>query len=301
MASLYTQKDKNIRKTWLFMTLFLVFVIGVGWVFAQVFGSSLILYIAIILALFINFLSYWYSDKIVLKISRAQLASERDFQELHRLVENLSITSGLPKPRIYIIDEAQPNAFATGRDPEHAVVAVTRGLVESLNRSELEGVLSHEMSHIGNRDMLLCTVVVVMAGFVAILSDFFLRWTWFGGLRSRSREGNQAQALLMAIALALAILAPIAAMLIRLAISRKREFLADASGALLTRYPQGLISALKKIAAYPRSARVATKATASLYFANPFRGKKAQSWLARLFLTHPPIEERIKALQGLEV
>ncbi len=230
-------------------------------------------------------------------LTRAREASDEEFRELHRVVENLAITAGLPKPRIFIVDDPQPNAFATGRNPKHAIVAVTRGLLEVLDRSELEGVIAHELSHIGNRDMLVSTVAVVLAGVISILSDMFLRMT-FWGRGSRNRD-NRAGALLLFFGIAAAILAPIAATLIRLAISRKREFLADASGVLLTRYPEGLTTALEKIARYPKSMRHATNATAHLFFESPFREGSQTNWFIKLFMTHPPVEDRIKALHDM--
>jgi len=299
--SLYTQQDKNIRKTWFLMTAFLVVVIGIGWGFAQIYGNSVILYVAVAFSLLMNFFSFWYSDKIVLKMSGAKPIEKNDNPELYRLVENLCITAGLPLPKIYVISDPAPNAFATGRNKEKAVVAVTTGLLEKLDRTELEGVIAHELSHIGNRDILISTIVVVLVGFVALLSDFFLRFTIWGG-RGRNREGDgRAQLIMMVAGIVLAILAPIAATLIQLAISRKREFLADASGALLTRYPEGLASALEKISQYPASMKRANKATAHLYISSPFKGKKAKSFMAKLFTTHPPAEERIKALRGMEI
>ena len=296
--TLYTQQDKNIRKTWLLMSLFLVFIIGIGWAFSYIYGSPWILYAAVVFSLLMNFFSYWYSDKIVLKISGARPIKKEDNPELFRIVENLCIAAGLPMPKIYIIEDRAPNAFATGRDKSHSAVAVTSGLLEILNRSELEGVIAHELSHIGNRDILISTIVVVLVGFVALLSDFFLRMTFWGGIRDRDRD-PRLQVLLLVGGIALAILAPIAATLIQLAISRKREFLADASGVLLTRYPEGLISALEKIDKYPTSLKRANKATAHLYIASPFKGKRTRSWLTKLFMTHPPIEERIRALKEM--
>jgi len=317
MATIYTHAAANIRKTWLLLSMFFILIIGLFWVFSVAYGNPIILYIGVAFSLLMNIASYWYSDKLVLAMSRAKPVGERENPELHRIVENLAITAGLPKPRVYLIDDPAPNAFATGRDPKHAVVAVTRGLLERLDRSELEGVLAHELSHIGNRDMLISTVVVVLAGIVAIVSDIFLRMTWFGGLRSNNRNGR-GNALVLVIALIGAILAPIAATLIRLAVSRRREFLADASGALLTRYPDGLASALRKIAADPRPLRSAHAATAHLYFENPFKadalsagsagapqtgpGQARQTpWVVRIFMTHPPIEDRIRALQGMNL
>jgi len=295
MATLYTQAEKNVRKTWVLMTSFFVFIILFGWLFSQVFDSSLILYIAVIFAILQSFISYWYSDKIVLAMTRAKPIEKKDNPELYRIVENLCIGAGLPLPKIYIIDEDQPNAFATGRDKNHAVVAVTRGLLERLERAELEGVIAHELAHIGNKDMLLQTISVTLVGFVAILSDWFLRMSRFGFGRKRERDFGQA--IFFIFAILAAILAPIAAQLIHFAISRKREFLADATGALITRYPEGLARALEKIASYPYSMKVATNATAHLFIANPFRGTK----ISNLFSTHPPIEERIKALRSMSI
>jgi len=300
MATLYTQAESNIRKTWLLMIGFLIFIIGLGWLFSYLLDEPIFLIVAIILAVFQSFASFWYSDKIVLAITKAKPIEKKDNPELYRLVENLSITAGLPLPKIYIIDESQPNAFATGRDAKHAVVAVTRGLLEKLERVELEGVLSHELSHIGNKDMLLQTIVVILAGVIAIISNFFLRIS-YGGVGRKERERDSSGAILMIFGIIAAILAPIAATLIQLAISRKREFLADASGALLTRYPDGLARALEKISKDPSPLRVANNATAHLFIANPFRGKEAQNWLMNLFSTHPPIEERIKALREMSI
>ena len=299
MATLYTQAESNIRKTWLLMTAFLLFIIFFGWLFSYLLENQIFLIIAFIFALFQSFFSYWYSDKIVLAISRAKPIEKKDNPELYRLVENLCITAGLPLPKIYIIDEAQPNAFATGRDANHAVLALTRGLLEKLERSELEGVIAHELSHIGNKDMLLQTIVVILVGAVAMLSNFFLRISFWG--RGERRERDSGGAILMIFGILAAILAPIAATLIQLAISRKREFLADASGALLTRYPEGLARALEKISTDPNPLKVANNATSHLYIASPFRGKEKTSWLYRLFMTHPPVEERIAALRGLKI
>ena len=297
--TLYTQVSKNIRKTWLLITVFLVFIVGLGWLFGNVYDQPLILYFAVGFSFLTSFLSYWHSDKIVLALSHAKPIEKKDAPELYRIVENLCIAGGLPLPKIYVINDPAPNAFATGRDAKHAVVAVTSGLLEILERSELEGVIAHELSHIGNRDMLVSTVVVILVGTVAMMADLFLRMS-FWGMRSRdSRDRGQLGAIMMVLGIVAVILAPIAATLIQLAVSRKREFLADASGALLTRYPEGLASALRKISAYPQSVRHASDATAHLYFASPFRSKEKKSWFHKLFLTHPPVEERIKALQGL--
>lgn len=303
MPSLYTQKSESIRKTWILFTAFFLVVIGIGWVFAQAYQSPGILYVAVIISIFMSFFSYWYSDKLVLKMYRAKPVEMKDNPELYRIVENLAITAGLPTPKIYIIPEQAPNAFATGRDPKHAVVAVTEGLLARLDRIELEGVLAHELGHVGNRDMLLSTAVVVLVGFISILADMFMRSAMFGGMRSNDEQGS-AGAILFLIAIVLSILAPIAATLIQLAISRRREFLADSSGALLTRYPEGLAKALEKISHDPTPMRRATSTTAHLWFDDPFESegqKKKTPWWHKMFMTHPPIEERIKALRDLRV
>ncbi|MFH0791732.1 MAG: M48 family metallopeptidase [bacterium] len=298
--TLYTQADTNIRKTWLYLSFFFVLIIAFGWAMSYVMNNQAILYWAVIISIAMSFSSYWLSDKIVLTMSGAKLIEKADSPELYRLVENLSITAGLPLPKIYIIDEAQPNAFATGRDKDHAVIAVTRGLLEKLEKVELEGVIAHELSHIGNRDMLLQTMIVVLTGVVIIASDIFFRTSLFGRNRD-SEDRGQSGAMSMIIGLALIILAPIFATLLKLAISRKREFLADASGALLTRYPEGLASALEKIASDPNRLRTASDATAHLYIASPFRKSGGMSWFHKIFATHPPVEERVAALRGMSV
>lgn len=294
MATLYTQSDKNTKNTYILISVFLVFIIFLGWVFSEAMQSSVILWIAVIFSTLMSFGSYWFSDKIVLQMSNARLVEFESNKELYRLVENLCITAGLPLPKIYIIDDSAPNAFATGRDVNHAVVAVTSGLLEKLDRSELEGVIAHELSHIGNRDILLSTVVVVLVGIVALMADYFRNFLWWGG---RDSDNKNSSIYIMVLAVLLSILAPFFAMLIQLAISRKREFLADADGALLTRYPEGLASALEKISADQEPLEVANRATAHLYIASPFKGQK----VAKLFMTHPPIEERIAALRGMDI
>jgi len=248
-----------------------------------------------------NFISYFYSDKIVLSMTHAKPVTFEENPELYRIVENLCITAGLPMPKIYILPELAPNAFATGRNPKNAAIAVTEGLLRKLDRSELEGVIGHELSHIGNRDVLLQTVVVVLVGTVSILADIFTRTAFWNGGRKNNENGGIFSAILMLIGIVFIILSPLIAQLIQLAISRKREFLADASSALLTRYPEGLARALEKIAANPTPMRYASTATAHLYIANPFKGKQSQSWLVKLFMTHPPVEERIKALREMSV
>lgn len=296
--NLYAHKDANIRKTWIVFTVFLVFIIGLGYVLANALQNPLIIYIAVLFSVTMSLISYWNSDKIVLAIAGAKEVKKQDAPELYRIVENLAITAGLPTPKVYIIHDPAMNAFATGRDPEHGVVAVTSGLLERLEKSELEGVIAHELAHIGNRDMLLSTVIVILVGFVSLLSDFFLRSMWFGGGRRDSREGGGA---ILLIGIVLAILSPIIALLIQLAISRRREFLADASGALLTRYPDGLANALLKIEKDGAQLRRANSATAHLYIASPFKGKEAMRGLHKLFSTHPPVAKRVAALRGLRV
>jgi heat shock protein HtpX len=298
--NLYTERAKNIRKTWTLMLVFLSAVIGIGWIFAQVYNTPGILYIAIVFSIVMNFVSYWYSDKIVLRMHRAQPIRLDTHPELHRILENLSIAGGIPMPGFFIINDPAPNAFATGRDPKHAVVCVTTGLLNILDRSELEGVLAHELSHIGNRDMLVSTVAVVLVGFIAVLSDIFMRSLWFRGMFGGGDRERGGGGLLILVGIALSILAPIAASLIHLAISRRREFLADASGALLTRYPDGLANALEKIGGYTRPLQSATNATAHLFLINPFgRGQNTgrTPFIIRIFSTHPPISERISALR----
>jgi len=285
------------------MALFLVIIVALGWFLSYYYQSPQILYAAVIFSLAMNFISFWYSDKIVLALNRAQPVKFEENPELYRIVENLCITAGLAMPKIYIIPEMAPNAFATGRNSKNAAVAVTQGLLQKLDRSELEGVIGHELSHIGNRDILIQTIVVVLVGLVAIASDMFLRMRFLGIGRGRDNDKDSGQlgAILMLIGLVFIILSPIIAQLIQLAISRKREFLADASGVLLTRYPEGLARALEKISSDPIPMRYASNATAHLYIANPFKGKQKNSWLVKLFMTHPPIEERIKMLREMSV
>jgi len=301
MASIYTQADSNTRKTWFLLTGFLVFIIALGWLFSYLLNSDAILYFAVFLSVFMSFGSYWWSDKIVLSMYRAVPIEHDKNPELYHVVENLCITAGLPLPKIYIIPEMQPNAFATGRDKNHAVVAVTQGLLNRLDKTELQGVLAHELSHIGNKDMLLSTIVAVLAGVVAMLANLFFRISFWGGNRNSDNDRGNIGAILMVLGIFAAILAPIAATLVQLAISRKREFLADADGALLTRYPEGLAKALEKISSDPTPMRVTNDATNSLFIDSPCKGKQKTHWLAKLFLTHPPIEERIRILRGMSV
>jgi len=295
MATLYNQADKNTWLTWVYITVFLVFVIGVGYVFAGAMGNSTILYIAVAFSVFMSLGSYWWSDKLVLAMSSAKPLDHDSGREIYHLVENLCITAGLPMPKIYIINDSSPNAFATGRDAEHGVICLTTGIVDKLEKTELEGVIAHELSHIGNKDILLSTVIVILVGFVALMADWFRSWAFFGG--DDDNGSGPFRIAMIVLALVLSILAPIAAMLMQLAISRKREFLADADGALLTRYPEGLAKALEKISADPKPLAEANRATAHLFITNPFRGKK----VAKLFMTHPPIEERVAALRGIKL
>lgn len=295
MASLYTQQGKNIRRTWMLMAGFFVMVIAIGYFLSWYLNNPFALYIAIALSLAMNVSAYWFSDKMALSATGAQEADSVGYLELHRILENLAITAGLPKPRLYVIDDPAPNAFAAGRDQKHAVVAVTTGLLERLDRSELEGVLAHELSHIGNRDILVMTVAVVLAGTVAIIADMFLRMSFLGGDRD-----NRNPLVLVAGVVGI-LLAPIAAQLIQMAVSRRREFLADATGALMTRYPEGLASALRKISSYDAPMRRANHATAHLFISDPFGAHGAGKFIARIFSTHPPVEERISALMGLKI
>jgi heat shock protein HtpX len=301
VQSIYVHRDKNIAKTWIIMLLFFGIVIGTGWVFAQIYGNAMFLVMAVLFSTLMSIISYWYSDRIVLAMAKARPVTMREAPELYRIVENLSITAGLPMPKLYIIDESAPNAFATGRNPKHAVVAVSEGLLERLDRSELEGVIAHEISHIGNRDTLVSTVAVILVGFLALLSDFFMRSLWWGGMSRRDSRHEESRGVIMLIGIVLAMLAPLAGTLLRLAVSRKREFLADASGALLTRYPQALANALIKISKDPTPLHVANNTTSHLWFSDPFENKKQTPFFHKLFMTHPPVEERVKALMEMSL
>ena len=297
MPNLYTQASKNVTKTWILMVGVFVLVLALGYFFAYYFQNPDILIFFAAFAIILQIVSYWYSDKIVLKLAGARPASREEFFDLYTTVENLSITAGLPMPKVYVVQDPAPNAFATGRDKNHAVVCATTGLLQILDKTELEGVIAHELSHIGNRDMLVSTVVVVLVGFVSIISDVFMRSLFWGvGGRERDDRGGFGS-ILMVVGIVFAILAPIVGTLMQLAISRRREYLADASGALLTRYPEGLASALQKIGQYGRPLKHQSSAIAHIYLADPTAGKK-MPWLANLFSTHPPIADRIAALIG---
>ena len=298
--NLYQERSANIRRTWLLMLGFLLMVIAIGYTISWYYQTSAILYGAVAFAFLMNFWSYWFSDRVVLSMTGAHPATREQYFDFYTVTENLAITAGLSKPKLYVIDDPAPNAFATGRDEKHAVVCATTGLLSMMTRPELEGVIAHELSHIKNRDILLMTVAVVLAGFIAIIADMFLHMSFLGGGRRDDREGGNA--LMMILAVVGIILAPIAAQLIQLAISRKREFLADASGALLTRYPEGLASALQKIDAYGRPMRRTSHATAHLFIGDPYASAasstKKGDWIAKLFSTHPPVQERVRALLG---
>lgn len=297
--AIYRHIESNRRRTWLFLALFVLLVVGVVEVFALATGLGYEAgFIALVLASVIAFTSYRFSDSLILGISQAKEIKHDDNPDLYHLVENLCIGSGSPVPKFYLIGDTAPNAFATGKDPQHASIAVTSGLLQKLDKLELEGVLAHELSHIRNYDIRLMSITVVLVGIVALLADWFLRFTWYGAgrrPRNRGRGEGAGGAIILLIALLMAILAPLAARVIQLAISRRREFLADASAALLTRYPEGLARALEKISADTEPLEVANKATAHLYIVNPL--KDHRSWLNNLFSTHPPITERIAALR----
>lgn len=324
MATLYTEQSKNVTKTWILMGLFFAIVVGIGWFVSIYYGNPNILYFFVAFSVIMNFFSYWFSDKITIKLAGAKAASREEYFDLYTTVENLSITAGLPMPKIYVIADEAPNAFATGRDKYHSVIAVTTGLLAILNKTELEGVVGHELSHVGNRDVLLSTVVVVLVGFVTIIADIFRRNLFFSSIGRNRDNDNKGGGILVIVAVILSILAPVFALLIQLAISRKREFLADASGALLTRYPEGLASALEKISKNSKAMIRQSGAIAHLYISDPkgvnFDKKigsiftpttdspsarsggpasqtRSKMW-QHIFDTHPPVEERIKALTG---
>jgi len=297
---MYEQIASNKRKSFFLVLFFLCLIFLLAWFFGQLTDLGIHgLILAVVIAIAMTAGGYYSSDKIVLAISRAKPVEKQDYPYLYNVVEGLAIAAGIPKPRCYIIDDTAPNAFASGRNPENSVVVVTKGLLDKLNRVELEGVIAHEMSHIKNYDVLVQTVAVVMVGVVALLSDWILRsFLWGGGRRrGKTRGKGSASAVIILVGLILAVLSPIAAQLIQLAVSRKREFLADANGAFLTRYPPGLASALRKLADDTEPLEVANKATAHLYIVNPLKDEKGR--MNRLFSTHPPIEERIATLEKM--
>ncbi len=302
--TIYNSIGSNKRKTWLMMIVFTIFFIGVSYVIGRSMGYGLsFVGIFLIISGVMNWVSYFYSDKIVLSMSGAKPADPVQHDALLDIVENLSIATGLPKPKVYVISDPALNAFATGRDPKHAAVAATTGILQALSKSELEGVIAHELSHVKNFDTRLMSVVSILAGSIAILADFFLRGLLWGGMGGgNDRDRSSANGIFIVLGLIAAVLAPIAATLIQLAISRRREFLADASGALITRYPEGLARALEKISSDRHVMKSASNATAHLFIENPFKtdsGRKTKAFLAGLFSTHPPVEERIKILRSL--
>ncbi|MFA6132270.1 MAG: M48 family metalloprotease [Patescibacteria group bacterium] len=292
---MYSEIDSNKRKTVVLILLFTIIIVAIGWTIGEMYGApDAGIILAVLVAVVMNLFGYFQGDAVALASSGAKPIEKAQNPELYNLIENLSITAGLPTPKIYIIEDPSPNAFACGRDPNHSSIAVTTGLLKMLNRPELEGVLAHEMSHIGNYDIRIMTLVVILVGTIMLLSDIMLRSMRFKG----NRDSQQIQLILVLLGLLLAILSPLLAQLIKLAVSRSREYLADASGALLTRYPEGLASALEKIAAYDRPMAKANHATAHLFLANPFDPKierKFELW----FSSHPPIEERIKKLRNM--
>jgi heat shock protein HtpX len=298
---IYDRISANRRSTILLLALFVLLLAGLSIVIGLVVGlpypyAPLLIIPFLVFAIF----SYYASSNIALAVSGAHPVSKEDEPDLYRTVENLSIGAGLPMPKVYLIEDSAPNAFATGRDPDHAAVTVTRGLLQKLDKLELEGVIAHELSHIGNYDIRVMTIVVVLLGLSALMSDFLLRLTWFGAGgrgRNRGKSGGSAVLIIYGLAIAGAILAPIAAQAIRFAVSRQREYLADASGALLTRYPEGLARALEKISSDPEPLESANKATAHLYISNPLRDHT--SFLNNLFDTHPPIAERVQRLRSM--
>jgi heat shock protein HtpX len=300
--SIRSQIQSNITKTYLLMGAFSVFVVAVAYVFGEALGyGSSWLWIGVLFSFVSNGVSYFWGDQIVLSMSGARPADrKRDF-DFYTVCENLSIASGLPMPKLYVIDDTAMNAFATGRDPDHAVVCATTGILARLERRELEGVVAHELSHIKNYDIRLMLFVSVLVGTVAFLADMFLRTLWWGGgrrSRDNDREGNM-QGVLLIVGIVLAIVTPIVATLIQLAISRRREYLADASGAYLTRNPEGLAKALEKLKGDREVLEAATNATAHLFITNPFKGKEFSAWFSGLFDTHPPIDDRIKKLRAM--
>ncbi len=292
--------SKNIIKTWTLMTGFFVFVVIIGFIFARAFNSPGVLYFAVILSLAMNFVAYWFSDKIALAISGAKPADEKKYPQLYRAVSKVTGLANIPAPKVYVIDDQSPNAFATGRNKKHASVAATTGILQTLNDEELAGVLAHEISHIKNRDIMISSIAVVLAGAIAMMSDFFLRMTFFRSIFGSRDDRSDNSGLAMVVGIMAAILAPIAAMMIQLAISRRRELLADESGARLLKNSEPLAEALIKIHNNPKQLAKASSATAHLYIDNPFKKKDGTSWLINLFQTHPPIEKRVQILRNLK-
>lgn len=297
--SIYSQIDSNRRRTYLVMVFFIAFITLTAYIFGRASGYGLSYAgIALIISGFVSFGSYYWSDKLILLMSQAREINEKDNPLLFRTVENLCLGAGLPRPKIYTIDDSAPNAFATGRDPQHAVICVTSGLLGKMEKIELEGVIAHELSHVKNYDTRLMGIVAILVGMVAFLADWFMRSLWWGDRSDREEKGS-VQGLFLILGIVFAVLSPIIATLIQLAISRRREYLADASGALLTRYPDGLARALEKIARDKEVLEAATNATAHLYIVNPFKDKSFSAWFSGLFDTHPPLAERIRLLRAM--
>jgi len=295
---MYEQIASNKRKSFVLVTFFLALIFVLAWVFAELAGLGRPgIIIALVIAVGVSFMSYYGSDNITLAISHARPATKEEFPYLYNVVEGLAIAAGIPAPRCYVIDDTAPNAFATGHNPQNSIICVTTGLLQKMDRAELEGVVAHEMSHIKNLDIRLMTLTVVMIGIVALLSDWIMRTFMWGPRRRIGRDKSGAGAIFLVIGVVMALLSPLIAQLIRLAISRKREFLADASGAMLTRYPAGLASALRKLDSDKEPLEAANKATAHLYIVNPLKDIKGA--VNKLFSTHPPIEERIAALEKM--
>lgn len=294
---MYNQIADNKRRTALLIVIVFTLLIALGYVFARAYHDSSILWGAVIFSILFNWFGYFNSDKVAIATSGARSINPNSLEDrkIENIVENLCITSGLPMPKVFIIEDGAMNAFATGRNPKNASIALTTGLIDKLDKNELEGVIAHELSHVKNYDILLSTVVVTLVGVVALLADFFLR-----GNMLKSDDNRNSGNVFLIVGLVLAILAPLFANLLQLAISRRREYLADASGALLTRYPEGLASALEKIAQNPKTLKSANRATAHLYFVSPFMGKVGAT-ISNLLSTHPPVEERIKNLRGMNL
>lgn len=299
---MYTEIAKNKRNSWLLITAFVLVITLLCWVFSLAFNNPTIVYFGLGFALIYALITYFFSGNMVMAASRAKPIAKKDNPLLYRTVENLAITAGLPTPRIYIIDDSAPNAFSTGRDPEHGMVCVTTGLLDKLDKPELQGVIAHELSHIGNYDIKLMTLVVVLVAVVILLSDMFLRISIFGD--DDSGGDSNFQLIILGIGILFAVLAPIVGLMLQMAVSRKREYLADASAAMLTRYPEGLANALEKIEGDKEALEAANRATENLYIINPLRegvDNGARNWFAGLFSTHPPTAERIKKLRSMDL
>ena len=299
MLNVYEQVDRNKRKSALIIAFFVAFIALVAWVLGEASGYGLSwVGLALIFSCLVSFFSYYNSDKIILAISKARPASRKKDFKFYTVTENLCLATRLPLPKLYVIDDSAPNAFATGRDPGHAVVCATTGLIDKLDRTELEGVIAHELSHIKNYDIRVMSLVTVLVGLVTLLADWFLRATYWG--RGRDNDRNQVKVVIFVVGVVLALLSPLIANLIKLAVSRRRELLADASAVKITRFPQGLARALEKISHDREPLEAANKATAHLYIANPLKNRHDSiGWFAGLFNTHPPVSERIRALRQM--